>query len=72
MVYRPPAHAAAMPGLPCTPIRRGVFSVRGAMRTADFKSWEDVSEQLSFPAGTRHGTAFTVPKEVFDKLLAIK
>jgi hypothetical protein len=41
----------------------------GAMRTADFQNWEDVSDQLSFPKGTRHGTVFAVSQEVLDKLL---
>lgn len=44
----------------------------GAMRTKDFKDWEDISDRLSFPNGTRHGTAFAVSKEVLDKLLAVK
>jgi hypothetical protein len=44
----------------------------GAMRTKDFESWEDVSEEISFPRGTRHGTAFTVSKEVLDRLLRVK
>jgi predicted GH43/DUF377 family glycosyl hydrolase len=44
----------------------------GAMRTKDFENWKDISDQLSFPKRTRHGTAFTVPKEVLAKLLAEK
>lgn len=44
----------------------------GAVRSLDHgKSWEDVSERVSFPKGTRHGTAFTVPREVLDKLLTL-
>jgi hypothetical protein len=41
----------------------------GAMRTKDFENWEDVSRQLSFPKGTRHGTAFAAPASVLKKLL---
>ncbi len=41
----------------------------GAVRTKDRMNWEDVSDQVSFPSGTRHGTAFTVKKEILDNLL---
>jgi beta-galactosidase len=33
------------------------------------KDWEDVSENVNFPKGVRHGSAFKVSKEVFDKLI---
>jgi hypothetical protein len=36
----------------------------GALRTRDFEAWEDVSDRLSLPPGTRHGSAFAVPAEV--------
>lgn len=42
----------------------------GAVRTKDRVNWEDVSDSVSFPKGIRHGTAFTVNKEVLDHLLA--
>jgi len=41
----------------------------GAVRTKDRINWEDVSDQVSFPEGIRHGTAFTVDKAVLDRLL---
>lgn len=44
----------------------------GAMQTRDFKSWEDISDEVSFPEGMRHGTAFAVPPPVLDKLLTVK
>ena len=44
----------------------------GAMRTKDFATWEDVSEKLSFPEGTRHGTALSVSKGILGKLLEQK
>jgi len=47
--------------------RRGKY---GAMRTKDFKNWEDISGQLAFPAGTRHGTAFKVHEETWENLRA--
>jgi len=44
----------------------------GAMKTKDFKTWEDVSDKLHVPKGMRHGTAFAVSKEVLDGVLAGK
>ncbi|KFC61077.1 alpha/beta hydrolase fold domain-containing protein [Flavobacterium gilvum] len=32
------------------------------------KGWEDISDQISFPAGTRHGTVIRVPAEVITNL----
>lgn len=40
----------------------------GAMKTRDFKKWEDVTDQLSMPAGVRHGTALAVPAEIIKQL----
>ncbi len=40
----------------------------GAVRSRDLKNWEDISDQIMFPKGTRHGTVFTVKKELVEKL----
>ncbi|MBM4043222.1 MAG: glycosyl hydrolase [Planctomycetes bacterium] len=40
----------------------------GAVRSENMVNWEDVSDQVSFPRGTRMGTAFTVSRAVFEKL----
>jgi beta-xylosidase len=40
----------------------------GAVRSKDLKKWEDISEQISFPEGTRHGTVFKVTRELLEKL----
>lgn len=40
----------------------------GAVRSADFKNWEDVSDQVSFPKGIRHGTAFQVSRKILEGL----
>lgn len=40
----------------------------GAVASTDLLNWEDVSEKVSFPNGTRHGTVLKVSKEVFDKI----
>ena len=44
----------------------------GAMRTTDFKKWEDISDTLSFPRGTRHGTALVVSNDILKKLMEQK
>lgn len=41
----------------------------GAVRSADMENWEDISDQIKFPSGTRHGTAFTVDQKVLDNLI---
>ena len=40
----------------------------GAVRSKDLKTWEDVSDQVKFPQGIRHGTAFKVLPSVLDSL----
>jgi beta-xylosidase len=42
----------------------------GAMRSRDLQTWESVSDKISFPKGTRHGTALAVPAATIEKLLA--
>ncbi|MBQ7213272.1 MAG: hypothetical protein IJS25_01920, partial [Bacteroidales bacterium] len=44
----------------------------GAVRSSDMTHWDDVSDQVSFPEGIRHGTAFTVKESVLKKLLSAK
>lgn len=41
----------------------------GAVRSQNGGEWEDVANLVSFPKGTRHGTAFEVDKETFEKLV---
>jgi hypothetical protein len=41
----------------------------GALRSADLAHWENVSKQVSFPSGARHGTALRVPQSVLTNLL---
>ena len=40
----------------------------GAVRSKDLKNWEDISDQIDFPEGTRHGTVFKVSGKVLKKL----
>ncbi len=41
----------------------------GAVRSKNMKNWKDVSDQISFPSGVRHGTAFKVSEDIFRKLI---
>ena len=41
----------------------------GAARTRDFKTFTDVTAEMSFPEGHKHGTALTVPRALLDGLL---
>ncbi|MEY3895242.1 MAG: hypothetical protein RLZZ214_761 [Verrucomicrobiota bacterium] len=41
----------------------------GALATRDFKSWQDVTAKLKFPKGIRHGTAFSVPRDIVQQLI---
>jgi len=40
----------------------------GAIRSKDLINWEDISNQIAFPEGTRHGTVFTVKNKMLEKL----
>lgn len=44
----------------------------GARRSRDLVNWEDISDQLSFPRDTRHGTVLRVPRRVVEALVAAK
>ncbi|ARN57922.1 LamG-like jellyroll fold domain-containing protein [Sedimentisphaera salicampi] len=40
----------------------------GAIASEDLGSWSDITDQVSFPSGTRHGTVFRVTEEIFSGL----
>lgn len=40
----------------------------GAVKTSDFKTFEDVSSQISLPVGHKHGTIFRVDKSIVEGL----
>ncbi len=44
----------------------------GAVRSSDLKTWEDISDQVVFPKGTRHGTVFKTNRNVLEKLLKVQ
>jgi len=41
----------------------------GMVRSRDLQTWEDWSDQVSFPHGARHGTVLAVPPKVLAPLL---
>lgn len=41
----------------------------GMVRSRDLKTWEDVSDKVTFPKDARHGTVIAVPREIVAKLL---
>jgi len=43
----------------------------GAVESRDLKNWEDISNRVHFPKGTRHGTIFRVPKTILTNLLQL-
>jgi hypothetical protein len=43
----------------------------GAVASVDWKQWEDISAQLQFPEGARHGTVLRVPRAVLARLLKL-
>jgi hypothetical protein len=40
----------------------------GAVKSTDLLNWTDISDKVSFPKGTRHGTALAITKKEFEKL----
>lgn len=43
--------------------------IYGALRTRDFKSFTNITQEVSFPEGHKHGTALAVPGEILDGML---
>jgi hypothetical protein len=44
----------------------------GAVSSSDLKTWTDISDQVSFPAGVRHGTMFVVKTKWFNQQVKSK
>lgn len=42
----------------------------GALSSPDLQNWTDISDSITFPEGTRHGSVLKVRRKVLDKLLA--
>ena len=43
--------------------------IYGAVKTRDFKNFTEVTKEVSFPEGHKHGTAIKVPREILNGLL---
>lgn len=41
----------------------------GAVRSTDLKNWMDISDEITFPEGTRHGTVFRASRRVVRRLM---
>jgi lysophospholipase L1-like esterase len=44
----------------------------GAVVSKDLKTWRDISDQVQFPAGARHGTVFRVAKPAWTRLMELR
>ncbi|MBD0352779.1 MAG: glycoside hydrolase family 43 protein [Flavisolibacter sp.] len=42
----------------------------GAVASTDLKNWTNISDKIQMPNGIRHGTAFTISRNEFEKLQA--
>ena len=45
--------------------------IYGAAKTRDFKTFTDVTQEVSFPKGHKHGTVLAVPRKDLDYLLKV-
>ena len=45
--------------------KKGSF---GAISSSNLQKWEDISEKIKFPHGTRHGSIFKVSKSILSKI----
>jgi hypothetical protein len=41
------------------------------MKTSDFKSFVNITRQVSVPPGHKHGTALRIEKSILEKLLEV-
>ena len=55
--------------IPVKNSRSHQFAKKYAVKTGDLKNWEDISDRIHFPKGTRHGTIFRASKPILTKLL---
>ncbi|WP_319268646.1 glycoside hydrolase family 43 protein [uncultured Draconibacterium sp.] len=42
----------------------------GAVESTNLKDWKDISDKVSFPQGTRHGTVFKVPAKIAKNIIS--
>ena len=41
----------------------------GAVASKDLKNWQDISDKIHFPEGTRHGSVLKISRKVLDQLI---
>jgi hypothetical protein len=41
----------------------------GAVISKDLKSWDDISDKITFPDGVRHGSVFIVDEKILQNLI---
>ena len=44
----------------------------GAVSSSDLKQWDNISDKIKFPEGTRHGTVFKVKERMVTNLLSLQ
>jgi hypothetical protein len=44
----------------------------GAVMSVDLKNWKDVSDEITYPQGLRHGSVIKVSRQIFDALLKVE
>jgi beta-xylosidase len=42
----------------------------GAIESVDLENWTEITDSISFPPGTRHGTVFKINRDVLDNIQA--
>jgi len=47
-----------------------IEATMGAVASPDLENWTDISDKISFPEGTRHGTVFTITESEFEYLMS--
>lgn len=43
----------------------------GAVSSPDLKQWNNISDKISFPEGTRHGTVFKVKESILTDIISL-
>lgn len=43
----------------------------GAVSSSDLKHWDNISDKIDFPEGTRHGTIFKVKEHILTNILSL-
>jgi hypothetical protein len=44
-------------------------NIYGAVKTRDFKKFANITYEVSFPEGHKHGTAIRIPRRILNELI---